>query len=247
MVFMNPYKNSLLAALPSSEYENLLPKLTLVSLTRHQVLFDIGERPSHVFFPVGAIVSMLNDLPDGHSIELHMLGQTCMVGVGAIDSPSFYRAAVRVSGLAYRLSICELQRLRERCPAYLMEAQKRTGLLMSHIAQRATCLNYHKVDQQLVRWILLMLDRLPDDVICVTHSELASLMGNRREGITLALGGLADQGLIEIRRGAIRVANRAALEWISCDCYWNALGIPHPSLRPASDRSHDPHKVLESV
>lgn len=244
---MNPLNNAVLASLPSKEYEKLLPKLTLVSLTRGQKLFDLGDSPMHVFFPVGAIVSMINDLPDGRSIELHMLGRTCMVGVGAIDSPSFYRAAVRVSGLAYRLPMSDLQHLRLNCPPYFVEAQKRTGLLMSHIAQRATCITYHKVDQQLVRWMMLMLDRLSDDVIYVTHSELASLMGHRREAVTLALGTLAEQGLIEIRRGSVRVPNRSALEWVSCDCYWNALGVPHPSLRAASDRHQPPLRVLESV
>ena len=92
-----------------------------------------------------------------------------------------------------------------------------------------------------------MLDRLFDDVIQVTHSELASLIGTRREAVTMALGSLARQGLIEMNRGSIRVPNRAALEMISCDCYWNALGIKHPSLRGASDRNHAQLKVLECV
>ncbi|WP_146179617.1 Crp/Fnr family transcriptional regulator [Limnohabitans sp. Hippo3] len=244
---MHPNNNAVLATLPSSEYQGLQSKLTLVSLTRGQTLIDMGESPTQVYFPVGAIVSMINELPDGQTIELHMLGRTCLVGVAALDVPSFYRATVRVSGLAYRLPMSELLSLRERCPTYFIEAQKRTGLLMSHIAQRATCISYHKVEQQLVRWMILMLDRLFDDVIQVTHSELASLIGTRREAVTMALGSLARQGLIEMNRGSIRVPNRAALEMISCDCYWNALGIAHPSLRAASDRNHAQLKVLESV
>lgn len=244
---MHPKNNALIAALPSNEYQGLLPKLTLVSLTRGQTLIDMGESPTQVHFPVGAIVSMINDLPDGQTIELHMLGRTCLVGVAALDVPSFYRATVRVSGLAYRLPMSELLSLRERSPAYFIEALKRTGLLMSHIAQRAICVNYHKVEQQLVRWMLLMLDRLFDDVIHVTHGELASLLGARREAVTTTLGRLAQQGLVEMCRGTIRVPNRAALEMVSCDCYWNALGIPHPSIRATSGRNHAQLKVLESV
>lgn len=244
---MIPNRNALLAALPEAEYQGLLPHLTLVSLTRGQTLINIGESPTHVHFPVGAIVSMINELPDGQTIELHMLGRTCLVGVGALDTHSFYRATVRVSGLAYRLPMVELKRLRECSPAYFVEAQKRTGLLMSHIVQRTICVKYHTVEQQITRWMILMLDRLFDDVIHITHNELASLIGNRREAVTLALGSLAKKGLIEMHRGFIRVPNRSALEMVSCDCYWNALGKPHPSLRGTSNRTYLPLEDRETA
>lgn len=225
---MNPQKNALLAALPSEHYQALLPKLALVSLHRGQTLFEVGDEPEHVHFPVGSIISMMNDQPDGQTIEVHMLGNTCMVGVAAIDCPSFYRASVRLAGLAYRLETSELKRLRASCPAYFAEAQKRTGLLMSHIAQRVGCIKHHSMEQQLIRWMMLMLDRLYDNTIHVTHDELSSLHGSRREAVTLALGNLARQGLVVQGRGLIQVLDRSALETISCDCYWSALGKGHP-------------------
>ena len=159
-----------------------------------------------------------------------MLGRTCMVGIGVIDMPSFYRATVRVPGLAYRLSLTRLKKLREDCPGYLQASQARTALVMSHIAQRALCVKYHSVDQQLVRWMLLMLDRLYDEVIHVTHVELANLISCRREMITMALGNLAKQRVVTLRRGSIEVLDRPALEMLSCDCYWKALGKAHPSV-----------------
>lgn len=225
---MNPLKNAILAALPPDDYQALLPKLTLVSLHPGQTLFEVGDVPAHVHFPVGSIISMMNDLPDGQSIEVHMLGNTCMVGVAAIDCPSFYRASVRLAGLAYRLEISELRLLRARCPAYFAEAQKRTGLLMSHISQRLVCVKHHSMEQQLIRWMMLMLDRQLDNMIHVTHDELSSLHGIRREAVTLALGSLAKQGLVSQRRGMIQVLDRSALETISCGCYWSALGKAHP-------------------
>lgn len=226
---MNPLHNSILAALPANDLEELLSHLRLISLVQGQVLFEMGEIPVHVHFPVGAIVSMIKDLPDGESIELHMLGKTCMVGVAAIDTPSFYRASVRVAGLAYRLPLEVLKALRRRSPDYFVQAQTRTALLMSHIAQRATCIKYHHVEQQVVRWMMLMLDRQNDTVIQVTHNELAKLIGTRREAITLALGDLAKRGVVSIERGSIQVIDRPALELHSCDCYWNATGKAHPA------------------
>ncbi|MFM7010656.1 MAG: Crp/Fnr family transcriptional regulator [Betaproteobacteria bacterium] len=182
---MNPLHNSIFAALPVNDLAELLPHLQLISLAQDQVLFEMGEIPAHVHFPVGAIVSMINDLPNGETIELHMLGKTCMVGVAAIDTPSFYRASVRVAGLAYRVPLEVLKALRRRSPDYFVQAQTRTALLMNHIAQRATCIKYHQIEQQVVRWLLLMLDRQYDTVIKVTHCELAKLIGARREAITL--------------------------------------------------------------
>lgn len=226
---MNPLHNSILAALPTNDIKELVPHLQLVSLVRGQVLFEMGEIPSHVHFPVGAIVSMINDLPDGETIELHMLGMTCMVGVAAIDTPSFYRASVRVAGLAYRLPLELLKALRKRSPDYFVQAQTRTALLMSHIAQSAMCIKYHHIEQQVVRWIMLMLDRQNETVIQVTHSELAKLIGTRREAITLVLGDLAKRGLISQGRGYIQVMDRRAIELRSCDCYWKALCKAHPA------------------
>lgn len=225
---MNPLHNSILASLPANDFAELEPHLRLVSLVHGQVLFEMGEIPVSVHFPVGAIVSMINDLPSGETIELHMLGRTCMVGVAAIDTPSFYRASVRVTGLAYRVPLEVLKALRLRSPDYFVQAQMRIALLMSHIAQRTTCVNYHPAEQQVIRWMLLMLDRQFDPVIQVTHSELAKLIGVRREAITIALGDLGKMGLVSLLRGSIQVIDRPALELLSCDCYWNALGNPPP-------------------
>lgn len=227
---MNPLHNAILATLPTQDLQKLLPHLQLVSLVQGHVLFETGEIPEHVYFPVGAIVSMINDLPDGETIELHMLGKTCMVGVAAIDTPSFYRASVRLSGLAYRLRLEVLKNYRKNSPNYLVQAQARYALLMGHIAQRAICIRYHNIEQQVIRWAMLMLDRQDDLVIHVTHNELATLMGARREGITLALGNLVKRGVVGLERGCIHVLDRPALEMLSCDCYWNALGKPHPAM-----------------
>ncbi len=105
----------------------------------------------------------------------------------------------------------------------------RIALLISHIAQRTTCVNYHPVEQQVIRWMMLMLDRQFDTVIQVTHSELAKLIGVRREAITIALGDLGKKGLVSLQRGSIQVIDRPALELLSCDCYWNALGKKNPA------------------
>lgn len=92
---MNARINGLLADLPEVEFRFFAPHLKLVSLTKGQTLFSQGEIPSHVYYPVGAIVSLMIDDPAGDSTETHMFGKTCMVGVASVGMPSIYRAQVR--------------------------------------------------------------------------------------------------------------------------------------------------------
>ena len=121
-LFMNARINGLLADLPEAELEFFAPHLKLVSLTKGQTLFSQGDKPSHVYYPVGAIVSLMIDNQAGDSTESFMLGKSCMVGAATLGEPSFYRAQVRHSGLAYQLPVSVLLQAREHCPAYFRNA-----------------------------------------------------------------------------------------------------------------------------
>lgn len=218
--FMNAHSNSLLANLPESEWQLILPHLQLVSLVKGQTLFRLGEVPSHVYFPVGAVVSMMNDSSGGESLETFMLGKTCMVGVGTLGQPSFYRALVRSSGLAYQMSMNSLIQLRSTCPAYSRNATAAINRMMMQMSQALACSKLHSFEQQIIRWMLITLDRTFEPLIQITHQELADILGFRRESVSLNLKKMADHKDILVRRGSIEVLNRPSLEQRSCDCYW---------------------------
>ncbi len=217
---MSPRHNALLADLPESEYERLMGCMELVSLPKGQTLFGMGETPAHIYFPVGAIVSMMIDMADGYSIEIHMLGRSCMVGVAAINEPSFYRATVRDSGLAYRMQLHDLNRLRAQCPHYMGAALQAVRRLLMHLSLGVACGKHHSVEQQLTRWLLLTLDRTAMPTVTITHQELSEILGFRREAITLTFARLAELGCIKTGRGELEVLDRHRLEAFSCDCYW---------------------------
>lgn len=219
---MSPRHNALLAGLPEPEYERLVACMELVSLSKGQTLFGIGDIPSHLYFPVGAVVSMMVDMADGYSIETHMLGMTCMVGVAAINQPSFYRATVRHSGLAYRMHLNDLNRLRGQCPQYIHAALLAVRRLLMHLSLGVVCGKKHSVEQQLTRWLLLTLDRTATPTVAITHQELSEILGFRREAITLTFARLAQLGCIKTGRGELEVLDRSRLEAFSCDCYWTA-------------------------
>ncbi len=198
----------------------LTDQMELVSLPKGQTLFYMGEVPSHVYFPISAIVSMLIDMEDGASIETYMLGNTCMVGTAALGQPSFYRACVRSAGLAYRMPAQAMLNARAKCPVYMQGALAATNRMFMQLSQAIVCGKRHTIEQQLIRWMLITLDRTTGNHIQITHQELGEVLGFRREAITLALGKLTAKGSVQINRGEIVVHDRPALEASSCECYW---------------------------
>src|SRR6185437_4638295 len=94
-----------------------------------------------------------------------------------------------------------------------------TQALITQMTQTAVCNRHHSVDQQLCRWLLLSLDRLPSDELVMTQELIANMLGVRREGVTEAAGKLQAEGLIAYRRGRINVLDRAGLEARVCECY----------------------------
>ncbi len=219
---MNPRMNRLLADLPESELKHMAPHLRLVSLVKGQNLWLAGETPSHVYYPVGALVSMMNDMPDGYSVASHTFGNTCMVGLGAVQGPSFYRACVCCSGLAYKMPVSDWRQTRAFCPHYMARAQEAILRAVRLMSLNMACGKRHTVSEQLIRWILSSLDQSATDVVAMTHLELAEVLGFRRGAVTLAMVRLAAQGFLAYSRGDIHVLNRSGMEAQCCDCYWLA-------------------------
>jgi CRP-like cAMP-binding protein len=226
---MSPRINQLLAELPDEEYQRIYPYLETAVLSKGHDLWPSGKAPSHVYFPVGAVVSLMIDLSDGFSVEAFMLGKQSLFGSSMDPQPSFYRARVRTGGLAYRLPIGHFQVLMKQCPTLVRQMATQMGRnMVRQICHAMVCGKHHSVDQQLVRWLLTTLDISLDCRIEMTHQEIWELLGFRREAITLALRKLTDGGHVSVRRGEIEVLQRDALEAMACDCYWLANGQVRP-------------------
>jgi CRP-like cAMP-binding protein len=222
----SPRQNRLLDALPEVEYEQLLPDLEPVPLPLGKVLYESGEEQSHVFFPTDAIVSLLYVMENGASAEIAVVGNEGIVGIalfmGGETVPN--RAVVQSAGHAYRMRgpvlKRELARFGARRDSTLQPLLLRyTMALVTQMAQTAVCNRHHSIDQQLCRWLLLSLDRLPSDELDMTQELIANMLGVRREGVTEAAGRLQSAGLIRYSRGHIKVLDRPGLEARVCECY----------------------------
>ena len=217
----SPKDNRLLASLPRATYDKLLPLLEPAPLPLGMALYESGGAQGYVYFPTTAIVSLLYVLENGASAEIAITGNEGLVGIslfmGGETTPS--RAVVQSAGTGYRLRASVMKKEFESDGDLQHLLLRYTQALITQMAQTAVCNRHHSVDQQLCRWLLLSLDRLPDSELVMTQELIANMLGVRREGVTEAAGRLQAAGLIAYRRGHISVHDRAGLEARVCECY----------------------------
>ena len=214
-------QNHLLGALPAAELERMTEHLKLVAMPLGEVLYEPGEQLQHAYFPTTSIVSLHYVMATGASAEAAGVGNEGIVGIalfmGGNTTPS--SAVVKTAGHAYRMGRRELKAEFERGGSLQRLLLRYTQALITQMAQTAACNRHHSVEQQLCRWLLSTLDRIPSQDLVMTQELVASMLGVRREGITEVAGKLQDAGYIRYRRGHIAVLDRSGLERHSCECY----------------------------
>jgi CRP-like cAMP-binding protein len=217
----SPNQNHLLGALPTAEFERLSAHLKLVPMPLGEVLYEPGEQLQHAYFPTTAIVSLHYVMESGASAETAGVGNEGVVGIalfmGGDTTPS--SAVVKTAGHAYRLERKLLKQEFDRSGLLQRLLLRYTQALITQMTQTAACNRHHSVEQQLCRWLLSTLDRVPSHELIITQELVASMLGVRREGITEAAGKLQHAGFIRYRRGHITVLDRSGLETRACECY----------------------------
>jgi len=218
---VTPTQNLLLAALSAAELKRLRRHLEPVDMPLGEVVYESGRHLDYVYFPTACIVSLLYVLENGASAEIAVVGNEGVVGIslfmGGETTPS--RAVVQSAGNAYRMPGQMMKDEFNRGSAMQHLMLRYTQALITQMAQTAVCNRHHSVDQQLCRWLLLSLDRLPVPELQMTQELIANMLGVRREGVTEAAGKLQNAGVISYARGHIKVLDRPKLEKMSCECY----------------------------
>jgi CRP-like cAMP-binding protein len=222
----SPNQNNLISSLPLAIVERIFPHLELISMPLGQVLYESGGQLQYVYFPTTAIVSMHYVMENGASAEIAGVGNEGVLGITLFmgGSTTTSRCTVQTGGCGYRLKgrlmMEEYNRTGGRRSGALQNLMLRyTQALMTQISQTAVCNRHHSIEQQLCRWLLLTLDRLPSNELTMTQELIAGMLGVRREGITEVAGKLQHAGLISYRRGHITVLDRSGLESRACECY----------------------------
>jgi CRP-like cAMP-binding protein len=217
----SPKQNHLLAALPAEDYERLLQDLELVPLPLGWAVYESGGKLGYVYFPTTSIVSLLYAMDNGASAEIALTGNDGLVGIalsmGGENTPT--RAIVQTAGYCYRLKTTILKREFREGGHLQFLALRYTQALATQMAQTAICNRRHSVEQQLCRWLLLSLDRLPTDELKITKELVANMLGVNTASVDEAAVKLQAEKLIQYTRGHITVLHRSKMEGYVCDCY----------------------------
>ena len=193
----------------------------LVPLALGQVLYEAGETMSHAYFPTDCVVSVLYVMKNGESAEIAIVGNDGMVGISLFmgGESTLSRGVVQNAGHAYRVKAAVLKEEFGRGEALSRLLLMFSSAWITQMVQTAACNRHHPVDQQLCRWMLLSLDRLPANRISMTEGLIGNMLGLGPPDVRTATGKLQKAGLIRYDAGEITVLDRPGIEARSCECY----------------------------
>ncbi|MEH1999908.1 MAG: Crp/Fnr family transcriptional regulator [Nostoc sp.] len=213
--------NKLLAALPASDYQRLVPHLKLVSLPLRQILYQAGEPITHVYFPDKSVVSIVTTMEDGSTAEVGIVSNEGMVGIPVIlgDNTTTTTAFVQIAGAGMQMDADILRAEFNRGGAIQTLLLHYVQAVYSELAQGVGCNRLHILEERLARWLLTVSDRLESEDFPLTQEFISQMLGVRRSGVTVAASTLSRAGMISYQRGHISILNREDLEATSCECY----------------------------
>jgi CRP-like cAMP-binding protein len=228
-------KNLLLNLLSPSDAKLLAPHLKPAKFEQHHVLFEADERIRHVYFPNGAVVSLVITLSTGEMIEAAMVGRDGVVGASAaLDGKiALSRGIIQLSG---EIIVCDIDALKSAA----LQSQKLLSLLIRHeqtvyaqAQQSAACFATHRVEARFCRWLLRARDLSESDYLPFTQEYLAEMLGVRRTSVTEVAHTLQEAGLIKYARGKIQILDADALQESACECYGSVKTLYEKLIGPA--------------
>ncbi len=217
----DPKQNHLLAALAAEDYARLLPDLALTKMPLGESVYERGVPMHCVYFPTTCMISLLYVMENGDSAEIAVVGNDGLVGVSVFmgGEGMSNRAVVQNAGECYLLKADIMKREFARGGSLQRLSLRFTQALIAQMVQTGACNRHHTLEQQLCRWLLLTLDRMPGNQVSMTQQLIGNMLGVRSSGVTEATNSLEKSAVISYSRGRITVLNRAKLEKRACECY----------------------------
>ncbi len=215
------WENHFLDSLSAADLRELRPHLAPVNLTRNDVLDEVDQPISHVYFPIDAILSVVTVMRSGAQVESRTVGRESGYGqLHALGSPLAYeRMIVQVGGAAWRIPLPALRQAALASPSLVQAIVHHAQASIVQAAQNTACNSLHPAEQRLCRWLLLTQDRLDSDVVPLTQEHLSIMLGVQRTTVTAIASQLQERGAISYVRGKITILDREALKRCTCECY----------------------------
>jgi CRP-like cAMP-binding protein len=213
--------NLLLASLAPSDLASLRPHLKSIDLEQRLVLCEMGDIIDQVYFPTGAVISLVLGLSTGEMVETAMVGKDGVMGAApALDSKvSTIRAIVQLAGSAEVCSANTLKTAALQSATLLSQLIRHEQTLLAQVQQSAGCLAAHNTEARLCRWLLRARDLSGSDTLNFTQEFLGQMLGVRRGSVTVVAHILQQAGMIRYARGKIQIVNVNGLREAACECY----------------------------
>lgn len=220
--------NKIITGMREAEFARFMPLLQPVSLSAGERLSEPGEPVRFIYFPESCVLSCQADMQDGKSAEVGMIGAEGVAGITGLvgSSPTAHSLNVTIAGSALKVSTDDFKREVMRGDGVEQSLLAYAGEYITQISQRSACAVFHVVEQRFAVWLLLLVDRIDEDVISITQEQIADHLGVRRAGITVVAGAMQAAGAITYRRGNLRVNDRRMIEAMACECY-GTLAVGH--------------------
>ncbi len=214
-------KNFFLSSLPEEDYERLEPFLEYVQMGISDFVHQPNEPIDYIYFPENAVVSTVTFLKDGSSSETGIVGKEGVSGIIAVlaDDVSPREATVQLADGLLRLDAEKYKEEFRRGGALQRLSLRFVFAFMSQLSQNVACVNHHRIEARLARWLLMIHDRIEGNDLEITQEFIAQMLGVKRTGVSENAGKLQEQGLIEYARGRITILDRQGLETVTCECY----------------------------
>lgn len=238
--------NRLFASFPTDEVRRLMPTAQEVPLAYGQTLFSRGDAPRYVYFPQRGLVSLVQRLDDGASVQVAAIGNEGMAGVAGALGQTFYMidGVVQIPGVALRVELVALKGAMRRSPRLTRAVLINSARLGIEIALTAACNAHHTLEQRLARWLITAHDSVDRGELAISHGFLSTMLGTQRTGITAALAKLKRAGMVDTGYGGIAVLDRKALEGVACECYRNVRRLyAGPPAAPGRSRISAPPRA----
>src|SRR5712672_72216 len=214
--------NNLLRRLSDADYALLAPHLTQAEAEPNELLYSPGDDVETVHFPCGpSLVSYMVPNEDGRNVETILIGREGAVG-GIVSQgylPAYTRIMVKFAGPFVRLPVGKLGAAKSKSPTLNNVFARYADCMLTQIFQSTACNAIHSIEQRTAKWIISAMERTNgEDVVPLTHEQLATLLGVGRSYTSRVIQIFKAEGVLETRRGSILVHNREALRIRACLC-----------------------------
>ena len=218
---MQRNRNRLLASLKADDMALLRRHLRVVAIEQGELLEERGRRAEAVYFPQSGMVSLIVEMPEDQTVEVGVVGTESAIGItaGLGSRVASVSALVQVTGTSLCISASNFRTVAAQSQSIRDLIVRFHEMQLGQIQQTAACNALHDVGSRLSRWLLQTSDRIESNTIPFTREFLAKMLGVRRGTVSAVAARFEQAGLIQTRRGQIRITDRDRLKKEACSCY----------------------------